>query len=78
MTAAIGEGLERLLAAVDKRRAAMERRKRDLLKGEPTWSAGRELIVLNEQLQHLRLAEDVLDDALSALERIDNAAEDAA
>jgi len=69
MTPAIREGLEKLIADIDERRASMQRRKGELLKGEPTWSAGKELIALNQQLDHLRLADDILSDAMTALQQ---------
>jgi hypothetical protein len=69
MTPAIKEGLDKLIAAIDERRASMNRRKAELLTGEATWSAGQELIALNLQLDHLRLAEDILSDAMTALEQ---------
>ena len=68
---AIKEGLEKLIDAVDEQRASTQRRKRELLQEEPTWSAGKELIALNEQLDHLQLADDILSDALSAIREID-------
>lgn len=71
MTPAIRDGLEKLIAAVDEQRAATERRKRELLQEEPRWSAGKELIALNEQLDHLQLADDVLSDALTVIRKID-------
>jgi len=72
MTPDISEGLEQLIASIDARRASMERYKRELLKGGPTVPAYRELVALKTQLDHLRLAEDVLSDALSALARIED------
>jgi hypothetical protein len=67
MTPAIREGLEELIAKIDERRALVERWKRELLMGEPTYSAGKCLMALNLELNHLRLAEDILSDAMTAL-----------
>jgi hypothetical protein len=78
MTPDIADGLEQLIAAIETRRASMERCKRELLKGGPTVAAYHELVALKTQLDHLRLAEDVLSDALSALARIEEAAKNAA
>jgi hypothetical protein len=67
MTPAIREGLESLLANIEERRAAVKRRKGELLREEPTWSAAKELMALNLELDHLRLAQDILGDAMTAL-----------
>lgn len=67
MTPKIKEGLEKLIAAVEEQRASVDRQRRELLMGEPTWSAGKCLIALKEELDHLQLAEDILSDALTAM-----------
>jgi len=71
MTPAIKGGLEKLIAAIDERRALMERWRVEILSGEPTSCGATTLLALKKQLDHLQLAEDVLADALSAVERID-------
>jgi hypothetical protein len=69
MVQAIKEGLSKLIDDIEELRSSTNQQKANLLKGEATPSAANGLAALNRQLKDLRLAQDILDDALTALRR---------
>ena len=64
----ITEKLNALIADVDQMRTSVGRRKAALLKETPTESGMNELVSLNRSLEGLQLAEDLLSDAVKAIE----------
>jgi hypothetical protein len=62
--------VNQIIATIEEKRALIERRRKCVLAEEPSFSGMSALDGHSMALEHLRLAEDVLSDAVTELERI--------